>query len=150
MGGEIDRGLKVRGYHGTLSKLLVISGASLVVIVTFIILSTLRTRVRWNPNIKNDSYSGKCKNGYEYVVFQTGKTDCVKIPDDAGKLCKNNSECESGYCVTRKAKALDGTCFDSNAHMPCIKGFWTVEESQTKIPKEDLPENIIQDIFCLY
>ena len=90
------------------------------------------------------------KNG-EYKIGQTGIGHCFKIPGDSEKLCTKSSECETGYCVTREAKATEGKCFHSNAYDPCIYAYWTIEESQTKkTPEETLDGKAIIHLPCAY
>src|SRR3990172_11605004 len=80
-----------------------------------------------------------CANDEEYAQFGPTSGGCYKLPKDSGKPCIKSSECESKYCVTQEVKAKAGTCFKSNAHIPCIFGYWTIEESQKQSPPKQLP-----------
>lgn len=105
----------------------------MVVLVILFAVNRFKLVDKIKTNGTNKSEVTQCKEDEEAIVTQAGgKNICVKYPNDADKECVNSNQCESGYCVTKEAKVKSGTCFKSNYHPPCIFGYWTIEESQSK------------------
>ena len=122
------------------NKILVASGIAFWVIVGVYAIGKSGLLNRPGTSDVSKTTEAECGMNEEYIVTPTGKRMCVKKPKDAGKECTKSGECESGKCVTKEAKATKGICFDSNYHIACVKGYWTIEESQTKRSSAIIPD----------
>jgi Tfp pilus assembly protein PilX len=116
----------------------------MVVVVILFVANRFQLVDKFKSNEIDKSRVVQCNEYEESITTQAeGKKICVKYPSDAGKECTDSNQCESGHCITSKPKAKSGSCFKSNYHQPCIFGYWTIEESQSKNDSE-------QPVPCFY
>lgn len=112
------------------NKILIVSGVAFWLLAVVFLAGKTGLLKKIQEQSRETVRETECAKDEEYALFGSGIGGCYKLPKDSGKPCSVSTGCESGYCVTKEVRAKEGVCFKSNAHLPCVFGYWTIEESQ--------------------